>query len=123
MADKKIPEAALTLISATTVVEGKIQTEGSIRIDGKLIGDLVAKASAAIGLTGSVDGTIHARNVSLSGKLKGSVIAAEKLVLEAKSVVRGDIRAARLVIDEGALFDGNCAMPQGAGASEPSASH
>jgi cytoskeletal protein CcmA (bactofilin family) len=123
MADKRAAEAALTLISATTVVEGKIQTEGSVRIDGTLVGDLVAKASAAVGLTGSVEGSIQARNVSLSGKLKGSVTAAEKLVLEKKSVVSGDIRAARLVVDEGAVFDGTCVMSQAGGGSGSSASH
>jgi cytoskeletal protein CcmA (bactofilin family) len=123
MSDKRATEAALTLVSTSTVVEGKIRTDGSIRIDGTLIGDVVAKASAAVGLTGSVEGTVEARNVSLSGKLDGSVTALEKLVLEKKSVVKGDIRAARLVVDEGAVFDGTCVMSQPAGGSGGAAQH
>ncbi len=117
MADKRSPESALTLISSTTVVEGKILTDGSVRVDGRLVGDLIAKAGAAVGISGSVEGSIDARNVTLSGKLEGTVTAAEKLVLESKSIVKGDIRAARLVVDEGARFDGRCSMSQPGGES------
>jgi cytoskeletal protein CcmA (bactofilin family) len=96
----------LSFVGPGTVVEGKIKTEGSIRIDGKLVGDLVAKANAAVGLSG----VVTAQNVSLAGKVQGTVTALEKLVLEEKSVMKGDLRAARLVIDEGAMFDGHCSM-------------
>jgi cytoskeletal protein CcmA (bactofilin family) len=100
----------LSLISPGTVIEGKLRTEGNVRVDGKLIGDLVAKANAAVGLTGSVEGTLQAKNISLAGKVHGTVTATEKLILESKAVIRGDIRAARLVVDEGAMFDGECSM-------------
>ena len=109
----------LTLIAANTSFEGKIKTEGSIRIDGKFIGDVNAKANAAIGLTGSIDGTLSARNITVAGKINGTVIAAEKLVLEARSVIQGDIRAAKLVVDEGATFDGKCDMKQGVSPAAP----
>jgi cytoskeletal protein CcmA (bactofilin family) len=100
----------LSFVGPGTVVEGKIKTEGSIRIDGKLVGDLVAKANAAVGLSGVVEGNLTAQNISLAGKVQGTVTALEKLVLEEKSVMKGDLRAARLVIDEGAMFDGHCSM-------------
>ena len=107
----------LSFVGPGTIVEGKIKTDGSIRIDGKLVGDLVAKSNAAVGLSGVVEGNLTAQNVSLAGKVQGTVTALEKLVLEEKSVMKGDLRAARLVIDEGAMFDGHCAMtshpPQG----------
>jgi cytoskeletal protein CcmA (bactofilin family) len=109
----------LTLIAANTSFEGKIKTEGSIRIDGKFIGDVNAKANAAIGLTGSIDGTLSARNITVAGKINGTVTAAEKLVLEARSVMQGDIRAAKLVVDEGATFDGKCDMKQGVSPATP----
>ncbi len=111
MADKQ-QSSELTLIASNTTFEGKIKTEGSIRIDGKFVGDINAKTNAAVGLTGSIDGTLTARNITVAGKISGSVTAAEKLVLEAKSVMHGDIRAAKLVVDEGAMFDGKCDMKQ-----------
>lgn len=109
MADKQA-SSELSLVGLGTVVEGKIKTEGSIRIDGKLVGDLIAKANVAVGLSGAVEGNLSGQNISLAGKVVGTVAASEKLVLEPKSVVKGDIRATRLVVDEGATFDGQCLM-------------
>lgn len=110
MADKPQTNGELSLVGTKTTIEGVIRTEGSIRIDGRLVGDVIAKANAAVGATGLVEGNVTARNISLAGKVNGTVTAYEKLVLEGKSVMRGDVRAARLVVDEGALFDGHCAM-------------
>ncbi len=115
MGEKRQTEGELSLIGSGTVVEGKITTEGSIRIDGTLVGDVLAKANAAIGASGVVKGTISARNVTLSGKVKGTVMASEKLVLESKSVLQGDIKSVKLVVDEGAVFEGQCSMPAEAG--------
>lgn len=111
MADKQ-QSTELTLIATNTVFEGKLKTEGSIRIDGKFLGDIAAKANAAVGATGTIDGTLSARTITVAGKISGKVTAEEKLVLESKSVVHGDIRAAKLVVDEGAMFDGKCDMKQ-----------
>ena len=110
MADKQSGDGPLSLIGSNTSVEGKLTTEGSVRIDGKLVGDVVAKASVAVGLTGMVEGSITGKNIALAGRVKGHVTAAEKLILESKAVMRGDIRAVKLVVDEGATFDGNCGM-------------
>lgn len=110
MADKQATNSELSFIGATTTVEGAVRTEGSIRVDGRVIGDLDVKANAAVGAKGIIEGTLTARNVSLAGKVRGNVTALEKLILEDTSVMEGDIRAARLVVDEGAMFDGRCAM-------------
>ncbi|MBI5473908.1 MAG: polymer-forming cytoskeletal protein [Ignavibacteriae bacterium] len=120
MADKQQPTGELTLIAGNTLFEGKIKTEGSIRIDGKFVGEVTAKANAAVGSSGTIEGNLSARNVTVAGKISGTVQATEKLVLESKSIVQGDIRAARLVVDEGATFDGRCDMKQ-AGSPAPSA--
>lgn len=111
MAEKRQAEGELSLIGSGTVVEGKITTEGSIRIDGTMVGDVLAKANAAIGSTGVLKGTLSAKNVSLAGRVKGTVMASEKLILESKSVLQGDIKSSKLVVDEGALFEGQCSMP------------
>jgi cytoskeletal protein CcmA (bactofilin family) len=110
MADKRQADGELSLIGSGTTVEGKVTTEGSIRIDGTVIGDVVAKTSASIGAGGTLEGNLKARNITLSGNVKGTVVAQEKLILENRSVLQGDIRATRLVVDEGALFNGQCAM-------------
>jgi cytoskeletal protein CcmA (bactofilin family) len=100
----------LNLIAAGTVFEGKLRTPGSIRIDGKIIGEVSATQNIAVGGTGDIEGNVNAKTVTIGGKVKGIVVAQEKLVFESKAVVRGDIKAAKLVIDEGAVFDGKCVM-------------
>lgn len=100
----------LNLVGAGTVVEGKLRTPGSIRIDGKVTGDVNAGQNVHIGATGEIEGTIAAKNITVGGKVSGTIVAQEKLVLESRAVIKGDIRAAKLVIDEGAVFDGQCVM-------------
>ena len=104
------PVKELNIISPGTTVEGKIRSQGSVRIDGKVIGEIVASEALAIGQSGEIEGNVTAKNLTVSGKIRGSLNIAEKAVLEGKAVVRGDLRAARLVIDEGAIFDGKVSM-------------
>jgi len=112
MAIKNEQGNELNLIAAGTIVEGKLRTPGSIRIDGRIVGEVGASQNISIGSSGDVEGNISAKNVTIGGKIKGMVAAQEKLVFEGKAIVRGDIRAAKLVIDEGALFDGKCIMSE-----------
>lgn len=107
---KSDPVKELNIIGAGTVVEGKIRSQGSVRVDGKVLGEVAASEALAIGVTGEIEGNVSARNVTVGGKVRGSVTAAEKVVFEGKSVVRGDIRATKLVIDEGSVFDGRVSM-------------
>ncbi|MFI5252362.1 MAG: polymer-forming cytoskeletal protein [Bacteroidota bacterium] len=108
----------LNLVGIGTTFEGKIRTSGSLRIDGKVIGEVIATQNVHIGGSGEIEGTITAKNVTVGGRVVGTVTAQEKLVLESKAVLNGDIRATKLVIDEGAVFDGKCAMTE----SKPMAS-
>ena len=110
MTEKRQTNGELSLIGSGTVVEGKLTTEGSIRIDGTMVGDVTAKANVAIGPSGILEGSLSAMNVSVTGKVKGNITASEKLILENRSVLRGDVKASKLVVDEGATFNGNCTM-------------
>jgi cytoskeletal protein CcmA (bactofilin family) len=112
MAGKMETASELNLIAAGTVFEGKLRTPGSIRIDGRIMGEVTATQNVSIGSSGDIDGNVVAKNITVGGKISGTISAQEKLVLEQKAVVRGDIRAAKLVIDEGALFDGKCLMSE-----------
>jgi len=111
MADKNGVKE-LNIIGVGTTVEGKIRTQGSIRIDGKLTGEVYAGENLAVGGTGEVEGGVTGRNVIVGGKVRGNITTQDKLVLEGKASVRGDVRAARLVIDEGAQFDGRVSMTE-----------
>lgn len=110
MAAKSEISNELNLIGPGTIIEGKLRSRGNIRIDGKINGELLASEMVSVGSSGEIEGSVSAKNISIGGKVKGSITVQEKLVLENKAMVSGDIRAAKLVIDEGAIFDGNCTM-------------
>jgi len=119
MADKNQAGGTFSVIGNNTVITGNIRTEGSIRVDGKIVGNVVTQADAAVGINGVVEGSVDARNITVAGKVMGTLTAAQKLVLEGKSVMKGDIRTARLVVDEGAVFDGRSAMTAGSAPAAP----
>ena len=110
MAEKANGNKELNLIAVGTSIEGKVRSQGSIRIDGKIVGEVAASENMAVGSTGDIEGNISGKNITIGGKVRGNIYSAEKLVFEGKAVVRGDVRAAKLVIDEGAVFDGTCRM-------------
>jgi len=100
----------ITIISNGVKVEGKVESTGSIRVDGSLKGDLNAKGNVTVGEQGNINGEISANIVTIGGRVVGTVNAKEKLVLETKSVLKGDIISKVLVIEAGAKFDGKSNM-------------
>lgn len=108
----------VSIISKGVVIEGKIKSEGNIRIDGVITGDLDVQGNLTLGETAEVNGEVKAENVTLSGRVVGFVRAEEKLVLESKSVLKGDLSAKILVVEPGARFDGKCTMTNATEVSE-----
>ena len=100
----------ITIISNGVKIEGKVTSTGSIRVDGTLKGDLNAKGNVSVGELGNINGEIVANIVTIGGKVVGTVNAKEKLVLETKCVLKGDIITKVLVIEAGAKFDGKSNM-------------
>jgi cytoskeletal protein CcmA (bactofilin family) len=106
----KATNIEINIIANGTIIEGKISTQGSMRIDGRVIGNVHVGGNLTVGTTGEVNGDIEAKNAIIGGKVNGTIVVAEKLVFESKAVVKGDIKASKLVVDEGAIFDGKCIM-------------
>jgi cytoskeletal protein CcmA (bactofilin family) len=96
-------------VGQETEIEGSIKTTETIRIDGKIKGDLHAE-SVIVGEHGQILGDVTASKVVVSGRIKGNIAASNMLELTPKSVVLGDIRTSKLVIADGANFEGNCQM-------------
>ncbi len=100
----------VTIISAGVVIEGKLISNGNVRVDGTVNGDITANGNVTVGENGEVSGEIHAEAVALGGKVTGTVSAKDKLTLEAKAVLQGDILTKILVVEAGAQFDGQSKM-------------
>ena len=97
-------------IGVGTEITGDVATNGDIRFDGVLIGNLKTKGKVVIGETGSVKGEIACKNAVLEGKVEGKIAVSELLTLKGTSVLTGDIITRRLAIEPGAKFSGNCSM-------------
>lgn len=100
-------------------VKGDIEIQGTMRIDGHFEGSISCPETLIIGKTGVVKAEVKVKNAVIGGKLVGNIHASSKIELQSGSHVEGDISTARLVIDEGVFFEGNCKMGS---TNQPSAS-
>ena len=100
----------INLISNGTDITGDIKSNGDIRIDGSLTGNLNTKGKVVIGPTGKVKGEVICKNSEVSGIIEGKIIVGQLLNLKASSKIHGDIATSKLSIEPGAIFSGNCKM-------------
>ncbi len=111
MAKNNEPEtAAINLISNGTDITGDVKSNGDIRIDGTLTGNLNTKGKVVIGPTGKVNGEVICKNSEVSGTVEGRIIVSQLLILKVSSKIMGDIVTLKLSIEPGAIFTGNCKM-------------
>lgn len=98
------------IISRGTILEGNIKTPGNLRIEGRVIGNLITKSKAALAQSSYVDGNILARNAEIAGEVKGKVEVSEMLILKPTCIIHGDIVTNKLIVESGATFNGGCTM-------------
>lgn len=97
------------LLNKTSIVVGNLFFEGTVRIEGKVDGDIVASAEVSIGQGAQVTARIQAPVVSIHGKLSGDIIA-RRIELGPTARVVGNLTCANLTIDSGAVLDGLCSV-------------
>lgn len=102
------PRAATppSCIDDATEFEGKIQSSKTIRIDGRVKGEVHCSQAVIVGESASVEAVIHAASVIISGEVKGDLSATSKITLQKTARVTGDLRTPGIVIEEGALLEG-----------------
>jgi cytoskeletal protein CcmA (bactofilin family) len=102
----------INLISIGTDITGDIKSNGDIRIDGSLKGNLNTKGKVVIGPTGKVNGEVVCKNSEVSGMIEGKITVVQLLNLKASSKILGDIATSKLSIEPGAIFSGSCKMSE-----------
>ena len=99
-----------TLIGRTTVIQGTMVLVDSIRIDGKVLGNIEtspgSKITVAIGPTGEIKGDITAHRVMVAGSVSGHINAAERVEFQKDSVVQGDVTYGSISVEHGAKLSG-----------------
>jgi len=114
--ESTVTSTELNFLGGGTVVEGTVRSENSVRIDGKLKGKLICKNTLTVGINGEIEGEVQAKNAIVGGRIRGKVKVQEKLVLESKATLIGELTASKLIIDEGAVFEGTSDMGKKASA-------
>lgn len=99
-----------SIIGFNSVFTGSIESGGTVRVDGKLDGDLKVAGDVYIGTEATIKGNIEAENVHLAGTVEGNIVARGILKIRSTAKLYGDIKINSFVADEGALFQGKCEM-------------
>ncbi len=104
------PAGANSIIGAGTTIHGDMISEGDIRIDGTLKGNLTGKAKILIGPEGMVEGDIEGELADILGRVSGKIRVTGLLHLRGKASVTGDLYAGKLQVEPTATFNGQCHM-------------
>ncbi len=99
-----------TIIGKDSIIEGTLEVQGGLRVDGIVRGRISATESLAVGDSGRVEADLTVRIAVIGGKVVGNIFAQDKIELQSKAEVEGDITTKNLIVEEGAVFHGRCNM-------------
>lgn len=97
-------------INLGTTLKGAIESDGDIRIEGVIRGTLRTRSKVAVGQTGLIEGDVHCKTADIEGRIIGDLEVSDVLTLKSTAVVEGNIYTAKIIIENGARFDGICNM-------------
>jgi cytoskeletal protein CcmA (bactofilin family) len=97
-----------TILGKDTNFKGEIETVGGIRIDGRFKGSIKASGDVILGEGAYIEAKVSGRNVLIAGELRGQVEASGKMELTLTGKLLGNLLAAKMYVEEGAVFQGEC---------------
>ena len=89
---------------------GELEFEDTMRIDGKFHGKISSKNELIVGESAHIEGDVHVGRIAISGTVVGRIVAAQRVEIHRNGKVYSDIDTPALVIEDGAIFQGNCVM-------------
>ena len=110
--DESGQQPAYSLLGAGLRVEGEVQTDGMVRIEGTVVGNVQAERQVLVTKGGTVEGDIRTREAILGGEMRGSIVAEERVEILASAAIRGTIVTPRLLVHEGAAVNGHVRMAE-----------
>jgi cytoskeletal protein CcmA (bactofilin family) len=94
------------VLASDVEIKGNLKFTGELSFDGKLEGEISSDGSLNVGENAVINGNINVNSVVVRGKVNGNIEAKDKIDIKTKAELFGDIRAAKLVIEEGVTFVG-----------------
>jgi len=113
MAQDNINAAAETVVGPSVKIQGDLNSEGNIRIEGSVAGKIKTTQSVHVGEAAKIAADIHAGNAIIAGDIQGNLKIEGNLILQSTARIAGDISCVVLRVEDGAQFSGKCSM-QGA---------
>lgn len=111
MANQKNGQSSTTptLISKGCILEGKLESDVFVRIDGNIKGDLFIGEGLIVGEDGLIEGNVHTREIVVYGTVKGTV-KAESIDIKSSGKIMGELNTITLQVEKGAVYIGNVIM-------------
>tara|TARA_B100000965_G_scaffold291413_1_gene249204 strand:+ start:153 stop:554 length:402 start_codon:yes stop_codon:yes gene_type:complete len=100
----------INFIAKGSVLEGSLNSESDIRVDGCLRGSIKTGGRIVLGETGVIEGEVSCKTAIIGGELKASIVSQDLLTLKSTAKLTGEIIAGKLAIEPGAVFSGKCSM-------------
>lgn len=100
------PVKTANILSSDVEIKGNIKFQNELVIDGRVEGEIISNGVLTLGENAEVRGEIKTKTVTVLGKVHGNITVDERCELKNRAVLMGDLKAARLVIEEGATFVG-----------------
>jgi len=110
--------APSTSVDASSEVRGAIRCRETLRIDGRVEGEIACEKAVLVGEGAKVEARIEADEVRISGVVEGDIVAGRKITLERTAVVTGDVTTPGIVIEEGAKRKGRIVIGSDAPAAD-----
>ena len=102
-------------LGSGTVYEGKLSFQGAVRIDGAFSGEITSEGSLIVGKDATINGTLQVGELLLSGRFTGEVRASRRVVIHRAGLLEGTVLAPAMVMEDGAILQGQVRMQNGAG--------
>ena len=101
------------ILSSDVEIKGSIKFQKELLIDGKVEGEINSDGVLTIGENADIRGEIKTKSITVYGKVQGNITVGERCELKSRCTLQGDLKAARLVIEEGATFIGKSEVTSG----------
>ncbi len=99
-----------SIVGEGTRFNGELDLNGLLRIDGDFTGTITTSGKVLVGKNGRAECTINASTVVIGGAVRGDIYSSEKVIVLSSGIILGNIFTPRLIVEEGVILDGNCAI-------------
>ena len=120
---RRTDQIPFSIIASDMTVVGDLETEGVVRIEGRVRGTVRVGSQVLVAAGAVIEGDLHTQEAVVAGQVSGMIVARDRVELQATAVVSGDIHTPRIAIVEGGRVTGEVKMDTAEVSAGPEDSH